>query len=530
MNIDNKTIRAALKQIDQGLSNRAIARHLSISPTTVAKIRKLNQNCMLGIDEILATNDVEMRRLLGLVKVYNPHKIKSIKTHPDWAYIDKEMSRPDMTLELLWQEFRKTHPDGIGYSQFCEQYRKYKKTSRPSKRQIYKAGEMVQVDFCGRKVPIYNERTGTVIVEAEIFVAILPASGYIYCTAVSSQKAEDWQLCHIRMFEYFGGVPLKLVTDNLKSAVISHNSTGIQINPSYSELADHYDIIITPSRPRKPKDKSMAELAVRIVQMGILAKLRNHRFFSLDELNHTLSQELCKLNTKTTKRYPESRYVCFSKTDEQFLNPLPAKAYEICQWLYNLKVTEFYMITLEHASYSVPYQFIGQRVDVKLTDNKVLVYLHRELIAEHQHITTGSSILHEHMPRNHQLQDEMQPDKLLAWAQNIGKQTAHMVQKIMHNKSGYANNLKKLNQLKRYLLEHKVPNMQIEQGFDYAQRLNICAVDRIISVFKNKVYQKTEHPIMPSMEDLDVVFTSNQLHENIRGSNYYANEINQNAS
>ena len=149
------------------------------------------------------------------------------------------------------------------------------------------------------------------------------------------------------------------------------------------------------------------------------------------------------------------------------------------------------MITLEHASYFVPYQFIGQRVDVKLTDNKltdnkVLVYLHRELIAEHQHITTGSSILHEHMPRNHQLQDEMQPDKLLAWAQNIGKQTAHMVQKIMQNKSGYAHNLKKLNQLKRYLLEHKVPNMQIEQGFDYVQRLNICAVDRIISVFKIK--------------------------------------------
>lgn len=105
-----------------------------------------------------------------------------------------------------------------------------------------------------------------------------------------------------------------------------------------------------------------------------------------------------------------------------------------------------------------------------------------------------------------------------------------MVQKIVQSKSGYANNLKKLNQLKRYLLEHKVPNMQIEQGFDYVQRLNICAVDRIISVFKNKVYQKTEHLIMPSIKDLDVVFTSNQLHENIRGSNYYANEIDQIAS
>ena len=94
--------RAALRQIDQGLSNRAIACHLSIAPTTVAKIRKLNQNCMLSIDKILAANDIEVRRLLGLAKVYNPYKIKSIKAHPDWRYIDKEMSRPDMAFELLW--------------------------------------------------------------------------------------------------------------------------------------------------------------------------------------------------------------------------------------------------------------------------------------------------------------------------------------------------------------------------------------------------------------------------------------------
>lgn len=233
------------------------------------------------------------------------------------------------------------------------------------------------------------------------------------------------------------------------------------------------------------------------------------------------------LNTKTTKRYPESRYVCFTKTDEPFLNPLPAAPYEVCHWTYGLKVSEFYTITTGDSNYSVPYQFIGQRVDAKVTGNKVLIYLNRELIAEHPCITSGNSILSEHMPRNHQLQDEMQPERLMAWAKSIGSQASVVIQKLLNNKTGYANNLRKLNQLKRYLLEHKVPNIQIEQGFDYVQRLNICAVDRIISVFKNKVYQKNEHLLMPSMEELDVVFAPKQPHENIRGSSYYANELNQ---
>lgn len=527
MKLDNKTIRAVLRQIRQELSNRAIARHQCISPTTVAKIRHLCNHCIVDIDELLTVGDIEMRRLLGIEKTYNLHKTKSMKPHPDWSYIDKEILRPDMTLELLWQEFKAVQPHGIGYSQFCEQYRKYKKTVRPSKRQIYKAGDMVQVDFCGRTVPIYDEKTGKIVINAQIFVGILPASGYIFCTAVASQKIDDWQLCHIRMFEFFGGVPLKLVTDNLKSAVISNNKTGIQLNASYSELANHYDIIILPSRPRKPQDKSMAELAVRIVQMGILAKLRNHKFFSLNELNQKLTQELTLLNTKTTSRYPESRFICFTKTDEPFLNSLPAMPYEVCQWTYKIKVSEFYTITLGNASYSVPYQFIGQYVDAKVTDDKVSVYLNRELIAEHQYITSGNNILHEHMPRNHQLQDEMQPDKLIAWAKSIGLQTSTVVEKILNNKAGYANNLKKLNQLKRYLLENQVPAIQIEQGFSYAKNLNINAIDRIVAVFKSRAYQKNSHLLLATTEDCDIVFANNPIHENIRGSSYYANKLNQ---
>ena len=109
------------------------------------------------------------------------------------------------------------------------------------------------------------------------------------------------------MFEYFGGVPLKLVTDNLKSAVIKNNRETTIINASFAELANHYQFIVLPTRARKPQDKGMVELAVKAVQQNILAMMRDRRFFSLDELNRAIEAPLEQLNNKITKTYPKGR-------------------------------------------------------------------------------------------------------------------------------------------------------------------------------------------------------------------------------
>ncbi|MDN5053340.1 IS21 family transposase, partial [Aliarcobacter butzleri] len=166
----------------------------------------------------------------------------------------------------------------------------------PSMKQVHLAGEKLFVDYSGATIPIVNQRTGE-ITKAQIFVAVLGASGYTFVHATYSQKQRDFILSHTLAYDFFGGVPLIVVPDNLKSAVIKHSKKdGIVINESYSALARHYNMAVAPARPYKPKDKSKAEQGVQGIQRWILAVLRHQTFFSVDELNDAISLLLDKYN------------------------------------------------------------------------------------------------------------------------------------------------------------------------------------------------------------------------------------------
>jgi transposase len=225
-----------------------------------------------------------------------------------------ELENPDMTRSLLWEEYRLRFKGmlekAIGYQQFTRLYKSWFSKSKLSMIQNHLPGDKIFVDFCGRTVEIIDQSTGE-IRKAQIFVGVLGASGLIFCTAVASQKVADWILCNVRMLNYFGGVPNQIVSDNLKSAVISNTKKIKTINKSFLETSLHFDFVVMPARPRKPQDKALAEAAVKIVQRWALAKLRNSVFFSLEELNDALSRELEILNNKKTKRYPDGRFYEF---------------------------------------------------------------------------------------------------------------------------------------------------------------------------------------------------------------------------
>lgn len=534
MKLPIKKIQNIIRQLALGMSNRAIGRQLMISANTARKVRRLcEQSCddgQVDYEHLLSLDELKLREKLGLAVSNNTRTLHQIKPHPDWQYIHEQMHRPNVTLERLWQEFRRAHPDGISYSQFCKAYAKHKKSLKLSQRQHYTAGDMAQVDFCGSVISIYDAKTGGVTISAQIFVGVLPASGLIFCTAVASQGVEDWQLCHIRMFEYFGGVPLKLVTDNLKSAVIKNNRETTIINASFAELANHYQFIVLPTRVRKPQDKSMVELAVKAVQQNILAMMRDRRFFSLDELNRAIEAPLEQLNNKITKTYPKGRRHNFDVFEKMHLNPLPAQAYEVCHWQYDLRVSEFYTVTINQAEYSVPHSLIGSRVDAKITYSTVYLYHYGICVATHRKLASGSSILFEHMPKNHQLSQQMQPEALLHWAAQVGHYTHLSIDNYLHNHRNYASNLKKLNQLKRYLIDNNLPYNLIEQGFVYAHECRITQIDRVINLFKQRAYLKstlsgTSHSTaMNAMDDTSKLGVDHkaQTHDNLRGAGYYA--------
>ena len=187
------------------------------------------------------------------------------KALPDWQQVHAELRKQNVTLKLLWTEYKESHPDGFQYSQYCERYRQWAAQLNPPMRLIHKAGEKLFVDYAGDTVPIVDPQTGE-ITQAQIFVAVLGASSYTYAEAQISQELEHWIGGHVRALAFFDGVPLVVVPDNLKSGVKHPSRYEPDLNPTYQELARHYGFAVIPARVRRPRDKAKVEVGVQVVE------------------------------------------------------------------------------------------------------------------------------------------------------------------------------------------------------------------------------------------------------------------------
>ena len=263
-----------------------------------------------------------------VTKLFDPGSKPSKYPIPDWSKVHKNLGNKIVTLELLHEEYRKDYPDGhYGYTWFCNHYKAYAKKLSPSMRQVHKAGEKVFIDFSGVRAAIADPLTGEVKY-AEIFVAVLGASGYPFVIAVPSQKKADFIYAHNEMFKAFGGVPELLVPDNLKSAVTRADRYEPDLNPDYVKLVQHYSTAIMPARGYKPKDKSLVEQGVKLMQRWLLARLRHTTFYSIAQLNHAINELMPLYRNKRMKRLGVSRQELFDSIDKPALKPLPATGYE----------------------------------------------------------------------------------------------------------------------------------------------------------------------------------------------------------
>ena len=123
----------------------------------------------------------------------------------------------------------------------------------------------------GEKIPIY------------LFVSALPYSRYAYVEPCLDMKEATWLQCHVHMYEFFGGVTVRTVCDNLKTGVVNQPRKGeIVLNEAYEALGNHYMTAIMPAQVRKPKQKVSAENTVGNIAKAIIAELRNETFYNLD--------------------------------------------------------------------------------------------------------------------------------------------------------------------------------------------------------------------------------------------------------
>lgn len=495
---------------DPKLSNREIGRLTKVSHNTVRTIRDQLALCGQSWEELRHLDDKALAERLHI----HPRISTQRKTYPSWPVIHEQLKLPDITLELLWQEFRTTEPEGASYAQFTRVYREWVNKQKLSMRQIHLPGDKCFVDFCGRTMPVTNPDTG-LVTQAQVFVATLGASGYIFATAVDSQTTPDWLKCNVLALEFFDGVPRFVVPDNLKSAVTRNTKDQVILNRAYAELSEHYGFQIYPARPRKPKDKSLGEIAVQIVQRFVLARLRASTFFSLDELNEKIGYWVEQLNNRVTRTYPKSRTSRFLELDYLALNPLPEHRYSYSQWVYRVRVASDYHVEFEEHWYSVPYHFANLLVDLRVRDDWLDILHQRRIISSHKiNPDRGFSTLSEHLAPNHGHFQDSQPEALLAWAEGIGQETFRYVRDNLARRRDFATGLKAVIALKRDVRKGDISPPRLESACAYANSLNILSSERLRSIIRN------ESDLRPSFQRSAPLVE----HANIRGAEYYASQ------
>jgi len=358
--------------------------------------------------------------------------LKMTQPLPDWALIHQELHRADhqMTLALLWTEYKTQHPDGYQYSRFSELYRQWLGTVTRVMRQEHRGGEKVFVDYCdGLEV---TDSTSGEKKRTQLFVGALGASSYTFAMASASQKIEDWIASHCRMYEYFDGVPSITVPDNLRSGVSKPDRYEAEPNSSYQEMAAHYGTCIIPARVRKPKDKAKAEAAVLVAQRWILAALRYRTFYTLTEMNEAIGELLVKLNDRKMKHFGKSRRELWELLDRPALKVLPARRYEFATWK-KVRLNIDYHVEYEHHHYSAPHTLAKEELWVRVTNRVVEIFYKGKRVASHvrSHALYKMTTVPEHMPSSHRAYAEWTPSRIINWGQKIGPNTGLLIEQVL---------------------------------------------------------------------------------------------------
>lgn len=369
-------------------------------------------------------DDLNEVRLAALLYPGADTTVSSRYPLPDWTQVHQELKHKGVTKRLLWEEYTARYPNRCySYSQYCGLYRQWRKTQRRSMRQVHKAGEKCFVDYAGPTLAIVDAATGDVR-RAQVFVGVLGASSYTYAEATWSQGLEDWLSSHVRMFEYFGGVTDMIVPDNLRSGVSQACRYDPELNPSYHQLAAHYRTAVLPARPYKPKDKAKAEVGVQVVERWIMARLRHLTFFTLADVNRCIRALLDGLNDKPFKQLPGSRRSAFNALDKPALRALPKQPWQYRD-IRRCKVSIDYHVDYKQHHYSVPHQYVGERVEVQANQHLVQIYFRQTLIASHvrSHKVGAATTDTGHMPKRHSAHQKWTPGGLKRWANEVGADT-----------------------------------------------------------------------------------------------------------
>lgn len=507
-----RKIREVLRLNALGLTRRDIGRSVHISHNTAGFYITRAQEAGLEPELLESLDDAELEARLFPASTAAVAPSQPI---PDWVEVHQELRRKGVTLQLLWTEYKQQHPDGYQYTQYVARYRAWESVLDPVLRQEHRAGEKVFVDYAGQTVPIVHAETGEVR-EAQLFVGVLGASNFTFAELTETQTLPDWIGSHVRMYSYFQGVAEVTVPDNLRSGVRRACYYEPDINPTYLDLARHYNTTVLPTRVAAPRDKAKVESGVLIAERWILARLRNHTFHSLAEANHEVARLREELNDRRFQKLEGTRRTRYQELDRPALRPLPAEPYTYTEWK-KARVNIDYHVEVDRHYYSVPHQYLRKSVLVGITATTVEILLAGKRIAAHARSYRAGSYTTQwdHRPQSHQRHLEWSPDRLIRWGVAIGSSTGALVQKILesrpHPEQGYRSCLGLMRLGKQYSPE------RLEAACFRALRSGATTYRSVQSILKHGLDR------VP-LEDEQVQLELPAAHQHVRGAHYYSND------
>ncbi len=502
-----RNVREILRQkLELKRTHREIGTALGVSYGAVGSVAVRWKALGLAFADVALLTDDQLEQ-----RLYGPRLPSTApRPMPDMLWMHRELKRPAMTLEVLHLEYLERHPDGYRYSRFCDHFNEWIARQRLSMRQEHRAGEKLFIDYSGRKLAVVNAVTGEAR-EVEIYVAVLGASSYVYAEATWTQKLADFVGSTTRALEFIGGVPRALVIDNLKSGVTKADRYEGDVNRTFEEMARHYQTVVLPTRPWKPKDKAKVEVSVQVVQRWILARLRNRVFHTLGEMNLAIAELLESVNGRVTKHLKRSREQLFVELEKPALKPLPASRYEVAYWKTVRPNIDYHVELFEHL-YSVPYALRSEMLEGRATTRTVEFFLRGERVASHvRSFGAGHTTLAEHMPSSHRAHAEWTPSRFLHWAGEVGPMTQTLVQAILeerpHPEMGYRSCLGILRLAKKYGAD------RLEKACTRAVRVRARSYRHVATMLEKGLESaplaSDDAPSLPL------------FHENLRGRDYY---------
>ena len=365
------------------MSIRSISAVFEISRNTVRRYVRQFQESGLTMEKLQSLPEHHLQEMFcsGVEHCKQPSaRQKELEALlPEYAARAK---RKGVTLKSLYDEYRKSHPDGCQRSAFGKYLQRYTLSTRVVGHVEHYAGDQMYIDYAGDRLEIVDAETGDVR-SVEVFVAILPCSHYTYCEASWSQRKEDLIRSCENALHFFGGVPMAIVPDNLKSAVTRGDRNEPVINEDFSAFAEHSGCAVYPARVRHPKDKALVENAVKLMYRSVYIDIEGLVFHGLDSLNASIRESPGRFNDRSLSGRSESRRELFEKAERDYLQPLPATRFQTKERRSYTVLKNSYVTLFKH-HYSVPKEYVGKRVDIVYDADTLEIFHGLKLVTTHE--------------------------------------------------------------------------------------------------------------------------------------------------